>query len=147
MPVPRLSPGPCSALGAHKPTSICARGAGTPTKGRLPRKAQWETHLGVSQQKPSTLNKTRLLCQGCTNSKDSTQSKSDRQERRAGKGAEPLSHAHEFRAGSGFQALDSFPAHGLPAGTHHCPANSTETHTDGGSDQHQQLPLMFDMVR
>lgn len=72
MPVPKLGPGSYSALGAHKPMSICAQGCWDTHQRVTPCKAQQETYLGVLQQKPSTLNKTRLLCQGCTNSKDST---------------------------------------------------------------------------
>lgn len=149
MPAPRLGPEPCSALGAHKPTSICAQGC-------------WDTHQRVTAPKSSAGNSPESVAAEAQHSEQdetpvprlhkqqrqhSPQSKSDRQERQAGKGAEPLLHTQEFRADSGFQTLDFSLAHCLPAGTHHHPANSTKTHTNGGSDQHQQLPLMFDVVR
>lgn len=49
MPEPRLGPGPCSALGAHKHTSICAQGCWE-THQRVT--AQWKAHLGALQHKP-----------------------------------------------------------------------------------------------
>lgn len=83
MPVPRLGPGPCSALGAHKPTGICAQGCWGTRQRVSALKSSAGNSPGSVTAKPSTLYKTRLLCQGCTNSKGSAhpQSKPDRQER------------------------------------------------------------------
>lgn len=122
-------------------------GAGTPKGCSHCSVTEKETHLGVLQQKPRTLNEIPVPESHKQQGQHSPQSKSDRQERWAGRGAELL-NTQEFRAGFAFQTLGFSPARCLPAGTQHHPANSTELPTNGGSDQHQQLPLMFDnMVR
>lgn len=88
MPVPRLGPGPCSALGAHNPTSICDQGCWdthqrVTTLKKLSRKLTWECY-----SRSPALHKTRFLCQGCTNSKDSTHPKASLTDRNDRQGTE-----------------------------------------------------------
>lgn len=104
VPVPKLAPVPCSAVG-HTNPRVSVPSGHADAHHRVTHSSQLPLLKSMTGKSPASPNERRPPCQGHTDSSRQhlPQSTSETDERRAGKGAELPSLTQELGAGTGFK--------------------------------------------